>query len=177
MSNLYNFELSLDAPDVVLHNGYSKINREARKRWFPKSYPKYEKVARILQKKGYTVASIGSEEEYINGTINLTGLKMKRSIAAIKSARLLIANDTATYHLANVVGTPNIVLFTFTDPKKNYDSRFHKFSHIVRKEMSCSPCQLTNGFGSWVKNKSICKWDCRNIKTRVIVEEALKILS
>ena len=178
LSGLYGrFELDQEIPDVLMHNGYSKINRSSRKIWYPKSYPKYEKLTRILQKKGYTVGSIGSEEEYINGTINITGIKLKYSVSAIKRCKLLISNDTATYHLANVVGIPNIVLFTFTDPKKNYDKRFHKFSHIVRKELPCSPCQLTDEFGSWIKKKRDCNWECRNIKTRVIIEEAQKILS
>lgn len=164
-------------PDILLHDGYSKWSKESRRRWLPKSYPKYKELAKELIKLGYRVGSIGSKDEWIEGTENLTGMKLKHSIGAIKSCKLLISNDTSTYHIANVLKIPNIVIYTFTDPKKNYYRKFHKYSHIIRLEnLDCSPCQLTGGYDYWQKNKDICKWACRDIPVENIVERVKEIM-
>ena len=169
-------EVRKNVPDILIHDGYSKWSKESRKRWFPKSYPKYVELAKILLCLGYRVGSIGSKEEYIDGTEDLTGMKLKHSISAIKSCKLLISNDTSTYHMANIVKIPNIVIYTFTDPKKNFCKKFHAYSSIVRLDLPCSPCQLTGGYDYWQKHKDECKWDCRDIPVENIIERVKEIL-
>jgi ADP-heptose:LPS heptosyltransferase len=166
-----------DIPDILIHDGYSKVTKGTKNRWLPKSYPKYRELAEYLIGLGYSVGSLGGKDEYIEGTADLTGMKLKHSIGAIKSCKLLISNDTSTYHIANVLKIPNIVIYTFTDPKKNYCKKFHKYSHIIRLENSeCSPCQLSGGYDYWQKNKSVCKWKCRDIPVENIVERVKEVL-
>jgi len=168
----------LDVPDILIHNGYSRINKNSEKMWKAKKYPNYKELSRILISLGYSVGSIGDKREFIDGTVNLTGLRFKDTVAVIKRTKLLISNDTSTYHLANVVKIPNIVLFTFTNMDKNYDKRFHIYSHpIQRKDLSCCPCQKWNKYGYWLKNKNKCKWECRNIDMKMIVNKCREILS
>jgi len=172
---LKKISVNKNIPDILIHNGYSKINEWSKKVWFPKSYSRYEKLAKQLKKMGFTVGSIGSKDEYINGTINLTESKLRHSIGMIRSCKLLISNDTSTYHLANAVGTKNIVIFTFTDPIKNFDKDFHKYTTIIRREdLNCSPCQLKGEFGHWLEKD--CGWKCRKIQVNQIVQEVEKIL-
>ena len=163
--------------DILIHNGYSKIHKEAEKRWFPKSYAYYDELVGRLKEEGLTVGSIGSKKEHIKGTVNLTGIKLKKSMSAIKSCKCFICNDTSTYHLANLIGKDNIVIFTFTDPNKNYYKRFHRYSRVIRrKDLDCSPCQIKGGFDFWTKNKKECKWACRDIAVDAIINKVEEIL-
>jgi len=165
-------------PDILMHDGYSKTSDESQKRWEAKSYPKYRKLADILIGLGYTVGSLGCKSERVKGTKNFTGLSLEQTISAIKGTRLLISNDTGTYHLANMIGVPNIVLFTFTDMKKNYEKKFHIYAHPLRREdLQCSPCQLLMGYDFWQINKEKCKWQCRNIDMGLIISKCKEILS
>jgi hypothetical protein len=165
-------EPKTEMPDVILHDGYSKVNKEAQERWIPKSYPQYAQLAAILKSNGLSVGCIGRKDEYIEGTIDLTGLKLEDSIAAMKGCKLFIANDTGTYHIANLIGIPNVVIFTFTNIVKNYDKRFHRYATVIAKDLACSPCQ-SRGKDYWIKNKQYCKWQCRSIDPQFIAEQAL----
>jgi len=169
------FKESDNKIDILFQDGYSKISQDARITWKPKSYPYYEKLAKIFTKNSYSVGSMGSPEEYIKGTKDLTNLNLDKTIKLIKSCKLLICNDTAVYHLANILNKKNMPIFTFTSLKKNYDCRFHKSSLIVRREdLECSPCQAKKRF--WLKNKKKCKWACRDIDPNDIFKKALKLL-
>ena len=152
----------VDGPDVILHDGFNKkmTGRMGSDKWRAKSYAKWSLVANILKDKGFTVGSIGSADEYIDGTENLTGLELQDSIALMKSAKVVLCNDTGTFHLCNLVGTPNIPVFTFTEDVKNFDKRFHIYSTMVRSNVQCSPCQ-GKGKHFWYYNKRRCHWACR----------------
>jgi glycosyltransferase involved in cell wall biosynthesis len=173
-----NIHATKGMPDVLLHNGYNKFNEQAEKRWRAKSYPYYGRLAEILKGMGYTVGSIGYGNEYIAGTVNLTELELEESMAAIKGAKLLISNDTGTYHLANALGTRNLAIFTFTSDKKNYDERFHQLTDIIRKDLECSPCQnkwFNNG-DFWIQNRKRCRWECRQIEPDHVAKKADAVL-
>jgi len=163
--------------DIVLHNGYSKVSLAARKAWEVKSYPHYEKLAQLLIAEGFTVGSIGSAEEYIEGTEDLTGISLIDSLSTIKGSSLFISNDTSTYHLANLLCKKNIVLFTATDHIKNFDTKFHRYSTIVRRsDLPCQPCQLTKKAFHWNAVKETCGWECRNIDPNLILEKAKELI-
>jgi len=82
--------------DVIIHDGYNKKNTQpfANDKWLAKSYKHWSEVAKGLKDKGLTVGSIGSSDEYIEGTEDLTGLSLQDSIGVIKGARMVLSNDT-----------------------------------------------------------------------------------
>jgi len=164
--------------DVLIHNGYNKTTERAREVWEAKSYPYWEKVAKTLRVQGLTVGSIGSTDEYVEGTANLTGKPIQETIGLLKGCKVFLSNDTGTYHLANVIGVPNVVVFTFTCNRKNYDVRFHKYSTVVRREdLDCSPCQFAMKHKkAWLLRKGECKWMCREIDPDVIVNIVMETL-
>ncbi len=151
--------------DVVLNDG---CNRNSPAMWEIKSYPRYKELANIIVNHGLSVCSIGTSNEYIEGTVNMTGLPLLSSIGLIKNSNLLISNDSGMYHCANAVGTKNIVIFTATSIKKNYDKRFHKYSSIITNGISCQPCQANR---RWAKDCT--DWKCRDIDPNYIATMAL----
>ena len=167
------------SPDIIVHNGFSKVTLQARRAWEVKSYPHYAELAKLLIDSGFTVGSIGSKDEYVEGTQDLTGLSFEDSLSKMKGSKLFIANDTGTYHLANLLGKNNIVLFTASDNIKNYDKYFHKFSTIIRREdLPCSPCQLKQKAFYWNQKgvRESCGWECRNIDPKVIVQKVKELI-
>lgn len=168
-----------ESPDIILHNGFSKVSDLARQTWEVKSYPHYPKLVKLLKDYGFTVGSIGSKEEFIDGTQDLTGLNFEESLAYMKGCKLFISNDTGTYHLANLLAKKNIVLFTASDNIKNYDRNFHRFSTVVqRDDLGCQPCHLKYEFNYWNKKgiREKCGWECRNIDPNKILEKVRKII-
>ena len=159
----------LEKFDVVLHNGYNKYGSA---NWVVKSYIYYEKLAFLLKEAGFSVASIGASDEYVPGTVVMTGLSLLDSLGVIKNAKLFISNDTGTYHCANALEVPNIVIFTATSIDKNYDKRFHKYSTLIyREDLDCRPCQAQR---RW--NKDCKDWVCRDIDPQIIFDRALLLL-
>jgi len=155
--------------DIVISNGY---NSKSNTNWSIKSYPYYEEVIKLLNKSSkYKICSIGSKQEYINGTIDETGLPLLDSLGIIKNSRLLLSNDSGMYHCANALETPNVVIFTATSIEKNYDKRFHKYSTIVgRDDLTCRPCQAGHGW------KQCNTWECREINPHIIASKIKEIL-
>jgi lipopolysaccharide heptosyltransferase II len=72
--------------------------------------------------------------------IDLAGkTSIKQAAAVLKSAGLLITNDSALLHLGCNVGVPVVAVFGPTDPKKYGPTG--RQDAVVRKKMKCSPCQ------------------------------------
>ncbi len=153
------YKCSHKFPDIIIHNGFSKVVKD---KWYAKSYPHFSKIVDLAGKAGYSIGSIGSKDEYIEGTEDLTGLDLRGSIEVLKNAKHLLCTATSTFHLANMVGCENTGVWTFNGVKKNFDRRFHRFSQIARLDLECSPCQH-KGDDFWVKNKPVCNWACRDI--------------
>jgi ADP-heptose:LPS heptosyltransferase len=154
--------------DIVISDGY---NHQGSANWKIKSYPYYEEAVKLLNKE-YKVCSIGSKQEYINGTIDETGLPLLDSLGIIKNSKLLLSNDSGMYHCSNALEIPNVVIFTATSIEKNYDKRFHIYSTIVgRDDLTCRPCQAGR---RW--NKDCKTWDCREIEPQVVVDVVKKVL-
>lgn len=59
-------------------------------------------------------------------------------VALARRARLVLAADTGTLHLACAVGTPVVALFGPTDPRRN--GPFSPLDEVVRRVPPCAPC-------------------------------------
>lgn len=178
-SNIYNVEsyfpfktnVSPKKYDIIIHNGCN-INPINPNLWKIKLYSNINELVNILNKT-YNIACIGSKYEYINGCINETGKSIEESIELIRNCKLFISNDTGTYHIAAALKKKGLVLFTATSHLKNYNSIFHNSIKILRKDISCSPCQI-KGNGYWLgcqNNK-----ECTYIDTKTIISEVNKMI-
>jgi len=137
--DILGYDTSVDEHfDVVIADGYNYKHKA--KKWKMKSYPNYEEVARRLERAGYTVCSIGSDNEYVNRTTRRTGLPLLQSLSLVRNASVVLANDTGMYHAASAFRVPTYVMFTCTSPLKNYDPLYHKSAHVLRLNL---PCQET----------------------------------
>lgn len=151
--------------DIVIHDGYNK--KGSGMVWQIKSYPYYAELAKELIGGGLSVCSIGAKDEYVENTKNETGLSLLDSLGVIKNCNLFISNDTGTYHCANALKVPNIVIFTATSVSKNYDPRFHTYSTIISRDDL--KCRLTCQAGHLWK-RSCRNWQCREIDVKIIVD-------
>jgi len=162
-----NYNKKEESYDVVIADG---CNKGQAAQWEIKSYPHYEEVVKILKEKDYSVASIGMPNEYVKGTVDRTGLRLLESGGIIKSAKVLLSNDSGMYHYANTLGTTTVVIFTATSIEKNYDERFHVYTTILCEDLECRPCQAGRGW------KNCDGWMCQDIdpvSVAYVVEEKL----
>lgn len=152
--------------DIVISDGY---NRYGSARWEIKSYSHYEKLVEYLNEDGYSVCSIGAPNEYVKGTVNMTGLSLLDSLGIIKNSSFLISNDSGMYHCANALRVHNLVIFTATSIEKNYDERFHKYSTLMyRNDLKCRPCQSNR---KWAKDCN--DWKCKDIDPEYVAGQAM----
>ncbi len=122
---------------ICVHPG----SRNAKRRWSPLHFAK---VADAMAQKGFIVVITGTAEEkdltqdvirhMQYPCIDLTG-KTKLGILAalLKSAKLLISNDTGVSHVASALHIPSIVIFQDSEPLRwaPLDKKLHK---VIAKE-------------------------------------------
>jgi len=157
--------------DAVIHNGYNPYGSAD---WKIKSYPHYGELVTLLKDPGKIkkICSVGIPSEYIVGTYNETGKDLLDTLGVIKNAKIFVGNDSGLYHCANALGIPNVVIFTATSIKKNYDARFHKYSTIIgRDDLECRPCQNKR---RWARD---CKtWNCQDLDPAIIYNSVMDML-
>jgi ADP-heptose:LPS heptosyltransferase len=131
-------------PFLIVHPGASA---EARR------YPtdKFGKVAAQLRKRGLQVLVTGveRERELIEAMLEVApetpvlteGISLTEFAALIERASLVICNDTLPMHLADTVGTPEVVLFSGTDREEQWRPRTVP-ARLLRRPTPCHPCYL-----------------------------------
>ena len=165
----YKIEKS-EKKEVVLHNGGLTAGT-----WKKKKYPQFKELAKRLVAEGYRVMSIGSSDEYIEGTKNHTGVCIDKTMSILEKADFYIGTDTGTAHLAGLLGIQGLMLFTVTDEKKNWDADFHKsLKPVFIEDLECRPCQ--RGY-HWVFTRN-CEQEpapCQFISVDKIIEESKRL--
>ncbi len=155
-----NYTQLTDTYDLVIHSGYNRYGTISDN-WHLKSYPYYKEVVDLLS--DLKICSVGSWQEYIEGTIDRTGLNLLSTGGVIKNSKLFLGNDSGLYHYANGLGVKNMVIFTYTSTTKNYDKGFHKYSRILQNDkLDCLSCQNTRRF------KTCATRDCREIDPEIV---------
>jgi heptosyltransferase-2 len=78
--------------------------------------------------------------EALPGSINLCGKTSVFELAQLlKTAKLLVCNDSGTMHVATTVGLPVVSIFGPTVPAQGY-APWSKNSRIVEVALECRPC-------------------------------------
>jgi ADP-heptose:LPS heptosyltransferase/glycosyltransferase involved in cell wall biosynthesis/tetratricopeptide (TPR) repeat protein len=118
---------------VGLHAG-SKGGIWASKRW-----PYYSELAKRLQRKGYKVASFGTSDEYVDGTIDLTGGTIEEMAHKMLACSHFVANDSGVMNVANALGIPLVSLFAPTNVRTR--GPLMPTSQAITITKDCSPCE------------------------------------
>lgn len=134
--------LDPSCPYILLHPGASATARR---------YPpeRFGRVARLLTESDRQVLVTGVEREHAVLTAVLAeapragrligGTELVEYAALVERAALVICNDSLPLHLADAVGTPEVVLFSGTDYEDQWRPR-RTHARLLRRETSCYPC-------------------------------------
>lgn len=158
-------EINVPQKYITVHNGANP-----QPQWNAKRYPYMEQVCRKLQLEGITVVSVGSQSEHVFGTVNMTGLDQRQTAHVLERSSLHLSTDTFTFHLSALVDTPSVVIFTLTDPGKNYDKNFHDKAKIVSLDLDCR-CQ--KGI-CWMERTCNGANHCNKIPYEQVYERVIK---
>lgn len=154
---------------ILLHNGY---NFNSRKLWKRKTYDNWDNIITELYEMDpkIQIGSIGASHEYIERTKNFTEISVYCIIALMLESKIFISNDTGTYHLAAALGILGIVIFTFTNIDKNYDSNFHNNITVIQSLLPCCPCQSTN------YRDKCTNFKCKDIPSFAIIDAIIDLI-
>lgn len=127
--------------------------------WTTKRWPEDRFVAlvRRLAERGVPVALVGGrEDESLCERIRIAAGKAKvlnvaghltvlQSAALIRSAAVLVTNDSAPLHLAGAVGTPVVSIFGATSPAFGFGPRGPRDVVLEIQGLPCRPCAIHGG--------------------------------
>lgn len=99
--------------------------------------------------------------------IDLVGqTSLSELVALVAGAKLVLTNNTSTMHIADAMGTPNVILFAGTEQESQWCPRYSP-SRLLRRATVCSPCYTFT-----------CPYElqCLDISPESIVTAALNLL-
>lgn len=150
---------------IAMHAGCKKGN------WVAKRWPYFAELATRLRGLGYEVASVGTEDEYVPGTLDLTGGSIETMIDRLTTCDLVISNDSGVMNLANALEIPLVALFGPTNAETR--GPFGLDSRIVAVKADCSPCEIsTTHIGKFKSGACDCM---RAIGVEHVLEAALTL--
>ena len=139
-------------------------------RYRKKEYSQFDKLAELLNRKGYKVVLIGDRRDYEKsknwrGVVNLCGkLSLIESLRLLSAAKLFIGNDSGTSHMARAVKVPTAVIYGGTHPCLGFAPEPDE-GIVITKNLPCSPCDL-HGKGDCGRNL-----ECLRIPPEEILEK------
>ncbi len=124
--------------------------------WTTKRWPeeRYAALIAALHTVGIRIVLIGGREDVelcrrirtvsgIGDVIDLSGqTSVLRSAAVIRSASVLVTNDSAPLHLGAAVGTPIVAIFGATSPSFGFGPRGPRDLVLETMGLSCRPCAI-----------------------------------
>ncbi len=120
----------------------------ATKRWTSQGF---RDLAQTLRNEGRRVLLIGAESDRAlcesiasdGVAMSLAGrTTMKQTLSILKSATVVVCNDSAPTHLAALSGTRCVVIYGSTLPAFGFAPRGEKDQVVECKDLSCRPCGL-----------------------------------
>lgn len=133
---------------IGFHAG-SKTGAWAAKRW-----PHFEALAGQLQAAGWQVASFGSPDEHVPGTLDRTGGSVEEMAAGIAACRAFVSNDSGGMNIANALGVPLLAIFAPTNPRTR--GPLGPASRAVVLDKPCAPCELAGPGGPFFRQGCTC---------------------
>jgi hypothetical protein len=123
-------------PLIGLHAG-SKAGA-----WLSKRWPYFSELAARLMKRGFAVASFGTEDEYVEGTQNQTGGSIEEMCKRMLACSHFVSNDSGLMNIANGLGIPVLAIFGPTNVETRLPLRPTTTAVCVQK--ACAPCEVRN---------------------------------
>ena len=114
----------------------------------------------------YNFVSYGHEEEYVENTINETGLSFEQTLISMRSCDLFIAADGGLCHVAEALGIPTIWLFGPTGASKNGPVSMEN-QLVVREPVHCSPCLYSPNWFTCKENVCMRSIKSEDLHTKV----------
>ncbi len=125
----------IERPLALIHSGA----RWPLKQW---GEAKFDALAKMLLKNGFSVAFIGTSR--IEGAVSIEGTNLRELVACISLADIFIGNDSGPLHIAEAIGTPSVGIFGPTHEVLGYSSD-RPDSRIIGLDLKCRPCSLYGG--------------------------------
>lgn len=135
--------------DLIGFHAGSKTGAWAAKRW-----PHFAALAEALRAGGWRVASFGSADEHVPGTLDLTGGSVEEMAARMALCRAFVSNDSGGMNIANALDIPLLAIFGPTDPRTRGPLGPRSRSVALRKP--CAPCELAGHAGPFFRQSCNC---------------------
>jgi len=136
----YSWTHKYDVPkyDIIINDGGFQTEK-----WKRKHYAFWNEVAmELFNSQKYSIAFVGHPTERLLYGDDLTGLNLLDTMDAVANAKLFLCNDSGLYHFASACGVRNLVMFTATNIRKNWNKIFHRSSYVLHTRLGCQPCQV-----------------------------------
>lgn len=124
--------------------------------WPTKRWPAehFRAAAQTLRTEGFRVVLSGSPvDEPLcqtvaegTGAVSLAGkTSLQETLALLQLAHVLVSNDSAPTHLANLVRCPVLTIFGPTTPLFGFTPRYPEDKVLERLDLACRPCSIHGG--------------------------------
>jgi heptosyltransferase-2 len=154
--------------------------------WETKKYPaeNYKSLIDYFVNKSYQIILIGGEQDKTlceslqtesekNVFVAAGKFSLIESIELMKSASLLICNDSAPTHLGMCADIPVLTIYCSTVPKFGFYPYNSKSDYVSYDKLNCKPCGI-HGF----RNCPIETFDCaKRLAPHLIISKAEELLS
>jgi heptosyltransferase-2 len=148
--NVPNVELSLPECDERYKNCIALAPGSVwkTKRWIEEHW---SETAEELIAKGYRVVLIGGKDDAelcnhiakSSGAESLAGTtSLPQTLSLLRTARVLITNDSAPTHLAGLVRCRTVTIYGSTVPEFGFAPRGSKDIAVENKSLKCRPCGI-----------------------------------
>jgi ADP-heptose:LPS heptosyltransferase len=108
--------------------------------WSTKRWPHFAELAEYLKRRGVDVASFGTHDEYVPGTLDMTGGSIQEMATRMLRCSHFVSNDSGVMNTANALGIPLVALFGPTNAETRGPLSAASVALAVHKD--CAPCEM-----------------------------------
>lgn len=104
-----------------------------------KRWPHFAELAAALGAAGYSVISVGTEDEHVPGTIRAVGGTIEDTVRELLGCDALISNDSGVMNLGNALGMPVVAFFGPSSARVR--GPVNAPCLTFQAPLACSPCE------------------------------------